>query len=212
MRVSVKICGVSTPEAIDAAIAGGASHVGFVFFPPSPRNVGFEQVAALAARVPGHVQKVGVFVDPDDGLIDAAIKASGIDILQLHKTEFARVAALGSRGYSVWPSISVRRASDLDSANRYAGIPVDHVLYDAKTPDDALLPGGMGLRFDWAMLRGRRHPVPWILAGGLTPENVVPAIQLTGARMVDVSSGVESAPGVKDVDKIAAFCKAVAQC
>lgn len=212
MPVTAKICGLSTPETLDAAIAGGASHVGFVFFPPSPRNVGIEQARALAARVPDHVTKVGVFVDPDDALIEAVTAATGIRTLQLHKTAFERVAELDGRGHHVWPAISVKRASDLAEGARYAGIPVDRIVYDAKTPDDALLPGGMGLRFDWTMLTGYRHPSPWMLAGGLDPENVIPAIQMTGARLVDVSSGVESAPGVKDVAKIAAFLKAVAQC
>lgn len=212
MPVTAKICGLSTPETLDAAIAGGASHVGFVFFPKSPRNVSFERARALAARVPAHVGKVGVFVDPDDALIEAAREAAGLDVLQLHGAEFHRVAELDARGHTVWPVISVRRASDLAEGARYAGIPVNRILYDAKTPDDALLPGGMGLRFDWSMLQGYRHPCDWTLAGGLTPENVVPAVLTTGARMVDVSSGVESAPGVKDVAKIAAFLKAVAQC
>jgi phosphoribosylanthranilate isomerase len=211
MRVSAKICGLSTPEAVDAAVAGGASHVGFVFFAPSPRNVSLDQVRALAARVPEHVGKVGVFVDPDDALIQAAREAAGIGILQLHGTDFTRLAELNSRPENiVWAAVPVRRASDLHAGARYASIPVNRILYDARTPDDALLPGGMGLRFDWTMLRGYRHPSDWALAGGLTPDNVAAAIQLTGARMVDVSSGVESAPGVKDVDKIAAFLKATA--
>jgi phosphoribosylanthranilate isomerase len=211
-RVTAKICGLSTPETLDAAIAGGASHVGFVFFERSPRNVTFDQARALAARVPDGIGKVGVFVDPDDDLIARATEAANLWAIQLHSTDFLRVAELDARGYSVWPAISVRRAADIDEAERYASIPADRVLYDAKTPDDAMLPGGMGLRFDWTMLQGHRHSSPWALAGGLTPENVVPAVTITGARMVDVSSGVESAPGVKDVDKIAAFLKAVAQC
>ena len=211
MHVTAKICGLSTAETLDAAIAGGASHVGFVFFDRSPRNVSFEQARGLAARVPDHVGKVGVFVDPDDELIARATEAAGLRAIQLHSTDFQRVAELDARGYSVWPVVSVRRASDLAEAGRYASIPVDRVLFDAKTPNDAMLPGGMGLRFDWTMLRGYNHQSPWALAGGLNAENVVPAISITGARMVDVSSGVESAPGVKDVDKIAAFLQAVAQ-
>ena len=210
MRVMAKICGLSTPETLDAAIAGGASHVGFVFFPASPRHVTFDQARALAVRVPDHVTKVGVFVDPDDALIDAACTAAGLRTLQLHGTDFHRIVDLDSRGFRVWPAVSVRRASDVEEGGRYASVPVDRIVYDAKTPDDALLPGGMGLRFDWTILRGYRHPCDWVLAGGLTPENVTPAIQITGARMVDVSSGVETAPGVKDVDKIASFLKAVA--
>lgn len=209
-RVATKICGLSTPETLDAAIAGGASHVGFVFFPPSPRHVSFDQAAALAARVPGHVEKVGVFVDPDDALIEAAVGAAGLDILQLHGTSIERTAEINARGHRVWAAVSVRRASDLERGGAYAGIPVNRILYDAKTPDDALLPGGMGLRFDWTMLRGFRHPCDWALAGGLTPDNVAEAIRITGTRMVDVSSGVEDAPGAKDLAKIAAFLKAVA--
>jgi len=212
MRVLAKICGITTPEALDAALAGGASHVGFVFCPPSPRHLTLDRAQALAARVPAHVEKVGVFVDPDDALIETVREATGIRTLQLHKTDFLRVAELDSKGHIVWPAISVRRASDITEAGRYASIPVNRILYDAKTPDDALIPGGMGLRFDWEMLRGHRHASEWGLAGGLTPDNVAAAIQITGARMVDVSSGVESAPGVKDVAKIAAFLKAVSQC
>ena len=208
MPVQVKICGLSTPETLDAAITGGASHVGFVFFPKSPRNVDFDQARALAERVPAHVTKVGVFVAPDDHLIEAACTAAGIHVLQLHATDFQRVAELDSRGYAVWPAVPVHRASDIIEGERYASIPVNRILYDAKTPDDALLPGGMGLRFDWTMLQGYHHPCDWALAGGLTPENAVSAITMTGARMVDVSSGVESSPGIKDVDKIAAFLKA----
>jgi phosphoribosylanthranilate isomerase len=212
MPVTAKICGLSTPETLDAAIKHGASHVGFVFFAPSPRNVTFEKARALAARVPAHITKVGVFVDPDDNLLTTAIDAADLSVVQLHSTSFDRVAELDSRGLHVWPAISVRRASDIDEASRYASVPVNRVLYDAKTPNHALLPGGMGTRFDWTMLQGYRHAGDWALAGGLTPENVTAAVQITGARMVDVSSGVESAPGVKDVDKIAAFLKAVAQC
>lgn len=211
-RVSTKICGLTTPETLDAAIEHGADYVGFVFFDRSPRNVSIDLARSLAARVPDHVGKVGVFVAPSDALVEDAVGAAGLDFLQLHNTDFLRVAELESHYRGTWPVVSVRRASDIAEAGRYAGIPVNRILYDAKTPDDALLPGGMGLRFDWEMLRDYRHPCDWALAGGLTPENVLPAIQITGAQMVDVSSGVESSPGVKDVDKIAAFLKAVAQC
>ncbi|PZO91186.1 MAG: phosphoribosylanthranilate isomerase [Sphingomonas sanxanigenens] len=211
MSVTAKICGLSTPETLDAAIAGGASHVGFVFFAPSPRNLDFEKAAGLAARAPGHVTRVGVFVDPDDALLDAAVAAGRIGAIQLHKTAPARIAAIRQRYRAeIWPAVAVRTAADLDAARSFAPL-ADRILYDAKTPDDAALPGGMGLRFDWGLLSGFAHPRPWALSGGLDAGNVADAAGVTGARLVDISSGVESAPGVKEVDKIAAFLKAVAQ-
>jgi phosphoribosylanthranilate isomerase len=208
MPVTAKICGLSTPETLAAAIAGGASHVGFVFFPPSPRNLDFGQARALAAQVPGHVGKVGVFVDPDDAVLEAALPS--IDAVQLHKVTPARAAAIRAR-VPVWVAIAVKTRADLNATAAFDGA-ADRILYDAKTPDGAVLPGGMGLRFDWKLLEGFRHPLPWALSGGLDPANVREAAQTTGAQLVDVSSGVESAPGVKDVDKIAAFLKAVSQC
>ncbi|MCM8730051.1 phosphoribosylanthranilate isomerase [Hephaestia sp. GCM10023244] len=205
---SVKICGLSTPETLAAAMTGGASHVGFVFFPPSPRNVTPERAAALAAKVPGALVKVGVFVDPDDALLDAAIAAGRLDAIQLHKTGPQRAAAIRARvRREIWAAIPVKTRADLDAGRDYVEA-ADRLLYDAKTPDNAPLPGGMGLRFDWALLDGIRHPLPWALSGGLSPDNVADAIARTGATLVDVSSGVESAPGTKDVDKIAAFLKA----
>jgi phosphoribosylanthranilate isomerase len=210
-RVTAKICGLSTPETLDAAIAGGASHVGFVFFAPSPRNLTVDVAQGLANRVPDHVGKVGVFVDPDDALLDAAITAAGLDAVQLHKTAPERSAAIRTRGIAVWAAVAVKVQADLNVALNYRQA-ADKILYDAKTPDEAALPGGMGLRFDWSLLDGFRHPLDWALSGGLTPNNVVEAVRRTRASLVDVSSGVESAPGVKDVDKIAAFLKAVAQC
>lgn len=210
MPTKAKICGLSTPETLDAAISNGAAYVGFVFFPPSPRNLDPERASALSARAPDHVRKVGVFVDPDDGLIDAAIDA-GIDTIQLHGKESpARAAAIRARtGLELWKAVSVRTSADLVPATSFRGA-VDHILYDAKTPDTALLPGGMGLRFDWKLLQGFAHPLPWALSGGLDAANVGDAIRATGAPVVDTSSGVEAAPGIKDVDKIAAFLKAVA--
>lgn len=206
-----KICGLSTPETLDAAVAGGAAYVGLVFFPPSPRHVPFELAAGLAQRVPEHVGRVGVFVNPDDALIAAALEAAGLTHIQLHNTPPARVAELAARGTArVWAAVSVKRAADLEAAAPYAAAGAERILYDAKTPDGALLPGGMGLRFDWTMLSGFRHPTDWGLAGGLNPDNVAEAVQLTGAPMVDVSSGVESAPGVKDSTKISAFLRAIA--
>lgn len=208
MPVTAKICGLSTPETLDAAIRHGAAEVGFVFFPPSPRTLGFEQAAALAARVPGHVRKVGVFVDPDDALVERAIAAAGLDVLQLHKTSAARRAHIRAHtGREVWAVLAVKQRADLAGAHHMEA--ADRILYDAKTPDSAALPGGMGVRFDWRLLEGFRHPLPWGLSGGLDAGNVAEAVRITGATAVDVSSGVESAPGVKDVDKIASFLKAV---
>ena len=204
-----KICGLFTPDTLDAALAGGASHVGFVFFPPSPRNVSVDKAAELAARVPSHVRIVGVFVDPDDETLERASDAAGLDALQLHSTAPARIAAVRARfGRETWAAVAVKTRADLDAARAYAGA-ADRILYDAKTPPGAALPGGMGVRFDWALLDGFRHPAPWGLSGGLDPANVAEAIRRTGAPLVDVSSGVETAPGVKDVDKTAAFLKAV---
>jgi phosphoribosylanthranilate isomerase len=207
MPVTAKICGLSTPETLDAAIAGGASHVGFVFFPPSPRNVSFDQVRALAARVPDHVTKVGVFVDPDDALVDAAVAAGRLDAVQLHKVTPGRAAAIRAR-VPVWAAVAVKTRADLDAVHAFRGA-ADRILYDAKTPEGAALPGGMGLRFDWALLDGVQHPLPWALSGGLTPDNVAEAIGRTGAQLVDISSGVESAPGIKDAPRIATFLEAV---
>ncbi|KQU55707.1 N-(5'-phosphoribosyl)anthranilate isomerase [Sphingomonas sp. Leaf339] len=202
----VKICGLNTVATLDAALAGGASHVGFVFFPPSPRHLDFDTAAQLAARVPDHVARVGVFVDPDDLLLERA--APLLDVIQVHKTMPARTAAIQAKlGKDVWAAIAVKTRGDLDVAPGFVGA-ADRLLYDAKTPDDAALPGGMGLRFDWSLLAGFRHPLPWALSGGLGPDNVAEAIVRTRTALVDVSSGVESAPGVKDMDKIARFLKA----
>lgn len=203
---TAKICGLSTSATLDAALRGGASHVGFVFFAASPRNVTFDSIAKLAARVPAHVRRVGIFVDPEDDLLERA--ALHLDVVQLHKTAPARVAEICTKlARETWAAVAVRTRTDLDAARGYAGA-ADRILYDAKTPKGAALPGGMGIRFDWALLDGFRHPLPWALSGGLDAANVGEAIRRTGATLVDVSSGVESAPGVKDVDKIAAFLKA----
>ncbi len=203
-----KICGLTTAATLDAAIGGGASHVGFVFFAPSPRNLTFDAAPALSARVPGHVSKVGIFVDPGDDLLEQAVAVAGLDALQLHKVLPARAAAIRGRfGLETWAAVAVKARGDLDAARTFAGA-ADRILYDAKTPPGAALPGGMGLRFDWSLLDGFAHPLPWALSGGLDPANVAEAIARTGAPLVDVSSGVETAPRVKDVDKIAAFLKA----
>ena len=207
MPVLAKICGLSTPETLDAAVRHGAAAIGLMFYPPSPRHVAFDQAHALAERVPGHVAKVGVFVDPEDALVDAAITAAGLDTLQLHKVTPARAAVLKERtGRDIWATVAVRTRADLAEASAFRGA-ADRLLYDAKTPEGAL-PGGMGVRFDWRLMRGHVHPLPWALSGGLDATNLAEAVAISGARYVDVSSGVETAPGVKDVDKIAAFLKA----
>lgn len=212
MPVAAKICGLSTPETLDAAVRHGATQIGFVFFPPSPRTLGLDQAAALAARVPGHVRKVGVFVDPDDALLDSAIAAGGLDSVQLHRTAPARAAAIRARtGRELWAAVAVKTRADLAAAAGFSGA-ADRILYDARTPEGAALPGGMGLRFDWTLLQDHRHALPWTLSGGLDPANVEEAVRITGATSVDISSGVESSPGVKDVDKIIAFLQAVARC
>ncbi|WP_267379518.1 MULTISPECIES: phosphoribosylanthranilate isomerase [unclassified Sphingomonas] len=210
MTVAVKICGLSTPATLDAAIGGGAAHVGFVFFGPSPRNLSFDRAAQLAERVPGHIDRVGVFVDPDDELLTRAIEAGRLATVQLHKTPPARAAAIRARfDRALWAAVAVKTRADLDAARGFIGA-ADRILYDARTPEGAALPGGMGVRFDWSLLDGFAHPLPWALSGGLDPANVREAIRRTGAETVDISSGVESAPGVKDTAKIAAFLAAVA--
>lgn len=209
MPTTAKICGLTTPATLDAAVAGGASHIGLVFFPPSPRAVDFDQAAALAARTPAHVKRVGVFVNPCNALLERAIEAGRIDAVQLHDTAANRTAAIRAKhGRETWAAVPVKTRGDLNAAHAYAGA-ADRVIYDAKTPPGSALPGGMGLRFDWALLDGFRHPLPWALSGGLDSKNVAEAIRRTGAALVDVSSGVESEPGVKAVDKIAAFLRAV---
>ncbi len=208
--VAAKICGLSTPDTLDSAIAGGASHVGFVFFAPSPRDIPLDRVAGLAPRVPARVKRVGIFVDPDDALLAGATAAGQLDAIQLHLTAPDRVAAIRGRyRCETWVAIPVRTAADLAAGAAYAGA-ADRLLYDAKTPGDAALPGGLGVRFDWGLLDGFRHRLPWALSGGLTAANVAEAARRTRATLVDVSSGVERAPGVKDVASIAAFLAAVA--
>jgi phosphoribosylanthranilate isomerase len=207
----VKICGLTTPEGVSAAAAAGAAYVGFVFFEKSPRNLSIQAARDLAVDVPIGVAKVGLFVNPEDAFLDAVLADVPLDMLQLHGAESPeRVAELRTRhGLPVMKAIGVRVAKDLDAVDAYAGI-ADQVLIDAKPAPGADLPGGNGLAFDWTLLQGRRWPLPWMLAGGLTPDNVSRACNLTGARQVDVSSGVESAPGVKDADLIAAFTRAAA--
>lgn len=209
MPLDVKICGLSTVAALDAAAAGGARYAGFIFFAKSPRHLDADQAAALIARLPGSTRAVGVFVDPDPAYLDSVLAQVRFDVIQLHGQESpAYAAALAKQhGVELWKAIPVKTRADLDPARNYVGA-VSRILYDAKTPVHADLPGGMGLRFDWELLAGHDHPLPWILAGGIDAANITQAAATTGATLIDVSSGVESAPGVKDVDKIAALLKA----
>ena len=204
----IKICGINTAAALEAAIAARASHAGFNFFPPSPRFVDLRQAAELGQRAAGRILRVGVFVDADDTAIGEAVTAAGLDAIQLHGSETPeRAAQLKAQfGLPVWKVLAVAGAADIARARDWREA-ADFILFDAKTPKGAL-PGGMGLSFDWSLLSGLKVATPWGLAGGLHAANVAEAARQTGAPLVDTSSGVESAPGVKDVDKIAAFCKA----
>lgn len=212
-RLAIKICGLSTADTVGAAVRAGASHVGFVRFPKSPRHVEADQLRALASAVPSQIERVGVVVDPADDVLAELVATGALTILQLHGRETPeRVAAIRQRfGLPVWKAIAVKTRADIATADAYAAV-ADRLLFDAKTPDGAALPGGMGLRFDWTLLRGVAVRAPWGLSGGLSADNVLEAIRITGAPLVDVSSGVESAPGIKSVDKIMTFCKAMATC
>lgn len=208
-RLAIKICGLSTPETVGASIQAGATHLGFNFFPKSPRYIEVDQLRALAAPVPSHIGRVAVLVDPTDDILAELAATNALTAFQLHGKESPeRAAAIRARfGLPVWKAISVKTRADIESARAYASA-ADFLLFDAKTPEGAALPGGMGLRFDWTLLRGVPISAPWGLSGGLGVDNVAQAIRITGAPLVDISSGVESAPGIKDVDKIMAFCKA----
>ena len=204
--VSVKICGLKFASDVEAAALAGASYVGFVFFAKSPRNVSIEQARELALEVPLGIAKVALVVNASDAELDAITDAVPLDILQLHGSETPeRVAEIKARyGLPVMKAVGVADASDLPTLERYAAV-ADQLLIDAKPPKDAVLPGGNGLSFDWRLIEGRNFGVPWMLAGGLNPTNVAEAVRMTGARQVDVSSGVESSVGVKDADLIHSF-------
>jgi phosphoribosylanthranilate isomerase len=205
MTVEAKICGLSTPEAVDAAVTFGARWVGFLTYPRSPRHVSSDALLrALGERVPPGVGRVGLFVDPDDALLKRRLSTGAIDLLQLHGAETPeRVAIIKMRtGKPVMKVIKVAAAGDVERGIvSYAGI-ADRLMFEAA---EGALPGGNARAFDWTILSGRRVPFPWMLAGGLTPENVAEAVRVTGAPAVDVSSGVESTRGVKSIDLIRAF-------
>jgi phosphoribosylanthranilate isomerase len=203
--VEAKICGLSTPETVDAAVEFGARWVGFVTYPASPRHVASNDVLkALGARVPKSVGRVGLFVDPDDALLDGRLATGAIDMLQLHGAETPeRIAIIKARtGKPVMKAIKVAEAGDVERGiAAYASV-ADRLMFDAA---EGILPGGNARAFDWTILSGRIVPLPWFLAGGLTPDNVAEAVRVTGARTVDVSSGVELSRGVKSIDLIRAF-------
>ncbi len=208
--IQVKICGLTTPGQVACAVAAGARYLGFVFFAKSPRNLSVPKAAALARGVPPGVARVGLVVNAGDAVLDEITATVPLDMLQLHGDEPPeRVAELRARyGLPVMKAIGISGPGDVARIDAYAPV-ADQLLIDAKPPTGAALPGGMGVPFDWRLIAGRHWARPWMLAGGLTPENVALALRLTGARQVDVSSGVESAPGVKDEGLIRAFIAAV---
>lgn len=209
MSVRVKICGLTRAEDVAAVAAAGAAYAGFVFFPKSPRHLDPAAARALMLAVPEGIAKVALTVNATDAELDALIADLPIDILQLHGRESPdRVAAVRARsGLPVMKAVGIATEADLPALEDQ-GRAADMLLVDAKPAPGAALPGGNGLAFDWRLIAGRRWPVPWMLAGGLTPDNVAEAVRLTGARQVDVSSGVEAAPGVKDAARIADFVRA----
>ncbi len=209
MSLIVKICGLSTPEALDVALDAGADMVGFVFFPPSPRNLSFKAASALESRVRGRAKKVALSVDADDTLLAYVVDALGPDILQLHGNESPlRVAAIKARfKLPVMKAIPVESKGDLAAIARYAAV-ADRLLFDARAPREATRPGGLGTPFDWHLLENIGSRVPFMLSGGLDAGNVAEALAITRAPGVDVSSGVERAPGEKDAEKIRAFVRA----
>lgn len=209
--VAIKFCGLSRPQDVSAAANAGARYVGFVFFPKSPRNVSVAQARDLALLVPLGIAKVALVVNADDALLDEIVEHVPLDMLQLHGSEPPeRVAEVRARyGLPVMKAIGVGEAADLEAIDVYSAV-ADQLLIDTKKPKDADRPGGNGATFDWTLLAARKYwTVPWMLAGGLTAENVAEAIRTTGARQVDLSSAIESAPGVKDAHRMMAFAGAL---
>ena len=205
-----KICGLSTPESVDAALAGGAAYLGFVFFHASPRNISTQVARRLAAPTKDKAQSVALVVDPDDALIDRICGEFGPDLIQLHGRETpARAHQIALRtGRGVIKVIGVSATGDIDAAKAFDTV-TQHIMFDAKPPPEATRPGGLGGVFDWTLLQGLRLARPWFLAGGLDPWNVAQAVELSGAPIVDVSSGVERGAGLKDPSLISTFLDAV---
>lgn len=214
MSLAAKICGINSPDALEAAVDGGAGYVGFVFYPPSPRFIEPVQAVMIAAPAPSTVKKVGLFVDAEDGAIQATLDACPLDMLQFHGDESPeRVrGAKETFGLPVIKAIKLAGPDDLFHAGDYLAS-ADMLLFDAKPPDDmeGALPGGNALAFDWELLAGAQWPCPWLLSGGLNTDNLAEAVEITGAEIVDVSSGVEDAPGHKDPERITAFLQSVAK-
>jgi phosphoribosylanthranilate isomerase len=209
MALLVKICGLSTPETLDAALDAGADMVGFVFFPPSPRNISLDTARMLDARVKGRARKVALTVDADDLVLARIVDALKPDMLQLHGHETPeRVTAIKQRfGLPAMKVLAIETKSDLAAIDAYTSV-ADRLLFDARPPRDATRPGGLGKAFDWHLLENLNLSIPFMLSGGLHADNVADALRITRAPGVDVSSGVESAPGVKDPEKIRAFVRA----
>ncbi len=204
----IKICGLSTQDTLDAALDAGADMVGFVFFPPSPRTLTFENATALSARVKGRALKVALSVDADDTLLEAIVEHIKPDLLQFHGRESAdRVQAVKARfGLPVMKAIHVSQASDLMTIATYETC-ADRLLFDARPPKGSVLPGGNGAAFDWTILKNVKSRRPWMLSGGLSPDNVAEALAVTQAQGLDVSSGVETSPGTKDIALIYDFIR-----
>ena len=203
---AIKICGLTTPETLDAALDAGADFVGAVVFPKSPRHIAPDRAARLFERARGRAKIVAVTVDADDALLDEIARTLKPDFIQLHgaETPVRAERARAVTGAGMIKALPIRRGDDFAAADEW-DYHADHLMFDAKPPEGAVLPGGVGHRFDWTLLGDRVFRHPWVLAGGLDPDNVGEALRITGAPMVDVSSGVESAPGVKDAGRIAAF-------
>lgn len=208
-KIKVKICGLTTIEQMQFAAEAGANYMGFVFFAKSPRNLTLPQARYLLIEVPMGIAKVALTVNADDATLDEIVNTLPLDMLQLHGSETAeRVAEIRARyGLPVMKAVGVADKDDLAAIDAYSEV-ADQLLIDAKPAKNAELPGGNGLAFDWRLIANRRWAKPWMLAGGLTPDNVAQAVMLTGATQVDVSSGVESAAGIKDKDMIARFVAA----
>jgi phosphoribosylanthranilate isomerase len=208
MSVEAKICGLSTPETLEAAVRFGARYVGFVTYPKSPRHISTETMRALGARVPKTVTRVGLFVDPDDALLEEKLATGALDLLQLHGSETPeRVAEIRRRtGKPVMKVIKVGAPADIERGIAAYAEVADRLMFESA---EGALPGGNATTFDWTLLAGRTVPLPWLLAGGLTSDNAAEAVRVTGARALDVSSGVESSRGVKSVDLIRAFLETV---
>lgn len=210
MSISVKICGLSQNESVDMAVEYGAKYIGFVFYSPSPRSLSLEQAKQLICRVPKHVKKVGLFVDPINSEIESVLNIANLDLIQLHGGEIpSRVLEIKQlSGLPILKAIKLAKQGDLELATNYFDV-ADHLLFDAKAPASlsGALPGGNAISFDWKLLRDAEIPLPWMLAGGLIAENIEEAVKSSGANTLDVSSGVETVPGIKNLNLIKKFLK-----